>query len=263
MDNLRVYVITHKKFDDSLIRNKQEYYPLLVGKDIGNTGKTNYLADNSGDNISQKNKSFCELTGIYWAWKNQTSDIIGIDHYRRYFVDKKSGKPLSANDIKVILKKYDAILPEKEPDAFLGKTAAQYFGDRHDPLIWTICRDVIKEKYPNYVKDFDWYSYQYSGYSYNMIITYQDIMNKYDEWLFDILFSLDKKINLDQYTDYNQRMWGFVAERLINVWLHHQQINIVEYPVMFVGKKKVIKPFMRKLVGKYWKKTHPIYKYDE
>lgn len=263
MDNVKIYVITHKKFDDKLIKGNKEYDPLLVGKAIGNIGEANYLEDNVADNISEKNKSFCELTGIYWVWKNQKSNIIGFDHYRRYFVNKGSNKLLLSGDIEEILKKYDAILPQKEPDAFLGKTAAQYFGDRHDPLIWTFCRDVIKEKYPDYVKDFDWYSYQYSGYSYNMIITYQNIMNEYNKWLFDILFLLDQKISLKNYTDYNKRMWGFLSERLINVWLHHQQIRIIEYPVMFVGKKKIVKPFIRKLVGRYWKKTHPIYKYDE
>ena len=180
MDNVKIYVITHKKFDDKIIRANKGYYPLLVGKAIGNTEKVNYLADNVADNISEKNKSFCELTGIYWVWKNQKSNIVGFDHYRRYFVNKDSNTLLLSDDIEKILKEYDAILPQKEPDAFLGKTAAQYFGDRHDPLIWTLCRDVIKEKYPNYVKDFDWYSYQYSGYSYNMIITHQNIMNEYN-----------------------------------------------------------------------------------
>lgn len=263
MDNLKIYVITHKSFDEHYIEGKKGYYPLLVGKALGNSGKARYLTDDKADNISSKNKSFCELTGIYWAWKNQDADIVGFDHYRRYFVEHNSKNVLSKKNIENILKKYDAILPQKEPDAFLGKTAAQYFGDRHDPLIWTLCRDIIKEKYPDYVKDFDWYSYQYSGYSYNMIITRQSIMNDYNSWLFDILFSLDKEVNLDKYTNYNQRMWGFVSERLINVWLHHQKLNIVEYPVMFVGKKKRTKAVLRKIVGKYWKRTHPIYEYDE
>lgn len=263
MDNLRIYVITHKKFDDNLIKNSKEYYPLLVGKAIGNKGSESYLKDDSGNNISNKNKSFCELTGIYWAWKNQNTDIVGFDHYRRYFINKKNGKILSSEDITSILKKLDAILPQKEPDAFLGKTAAQYFGDRHDPLIWTLCRDVIKEKYPSYVKDFDWYSYQYSGFSYNMIITTKNIMDKYNSWLFDILFTLEKQIDLNNYTDYNQRMWGFVAERLINVWIHHQKIKVAEYPVKFIGHKKIAKAIARRWVGNYWRRTHPIYKYDE
>ena len=43
------------------------------------------LLDNEGDNISFKNKSYCELTTQYWAWKNQTADYYGFCHYRRYF----------------------------------------------------------------------------------------------------------------------------------------------------------------------------------
>lgn len=260
---MKVYVITHKKFDQSLFKNNPIYVPLLVGTAIGNIGDNNCLSDNTGNNISEKNKNFCELTGIYWVWKNTQDDIVGFDHYRRYFINKSNGKILTAKDIESILKENDAILPQKDPYEFLGKTASQYFGDRHDPLIWTLCRDVIKKKYPEYLDDFDWYSYQYSGYGYNMIISKQEVINAYNKWMFDILFELDKKENLEKYTGYNQRMWGFLSERLINVWLHHQKINVAEYPVKFVGHKKVIKTIIRRLVGKYWKKTHPIYQYDE
>lgn len=256
---MKIYVITHKKFDDNLIRENDIYKPLLVGVSNGNTGGKNYLKDNQGKNISNKNYSFCELTGIYWVWNNEDNDIVGIDHYRRYFVNS-SGSLLSKEEIENDLKKYDAILPQKDPDAFLGKTAAQYFGDRHDPLIWTLCRDIIKEKYPEYIVDFDWYSYQDAGYSYNMIIAKQQLINKYNSWLFNILFELDKKVNLKNYTKYNQRMWGFVSERLINVWIHHQKLAVVEYPVKFIGKQKKVKKLIRKIIGNYWKKTHPIFK---
>lgn len=253
-----IYVITHKDFNDRLIKNNEFYKPLLVGVDNGNVGKSSYLHDNIGDNISKKNDSFCELTGIYWVWKNCNDDIVGFDHYRRYFVDMNKN-PLSSGEIINSLNEYDAILPKKESDAFLGRTASQYFGDRHDPLIWTLCRDIIKDKYPSYIEDFDWYSYQMSGYSYNMIITKNEIMNEYNQWLFDILFELDSKVDLSYYTGYNQRMWGFVSERLINVWLHHQDLRIKEYPVAFVGKKNKLKKVARKIIGNYWKKTHSIF----
>ena len=41
--------------------------------------------DNTGEHISQKNRSYCELTVQYWAWKNAQADYYGFCHYRRYF----------------------------------------------------------------------------------------------------------------------------------------------------------------------------------
>lgn len=260
MDNFKLYVITHKKFDDRIIKNKKYYIPLLVGKDIGNKGKIEYLSDNTGNNISQKNGSFCELTGIYWAWKNDNADIVGFDHYRRYFVDDQRKKqPITEAQVIKTLKNNDIILPEKEKFAFLGKTAAQYFGDRHDPLIWTICRDIISQMYPDYVKDFDWYSRQTSGYSYNMAIGRKELLDQYNEWLFNILFELEKRTDLSVYSNYNTRMYGFVSERLINVWVHHNKLKVKEQPVLFIGKKNIFKNFIRRIVSIYWQKTHTIY----
>lgn len=259
---MKIYVITHKSFDKNLIKNKKIYYPLLVGVENGNKGESSYLRDNFGsDNISSRNKSFCELTGIYWVWKNQDNDIVGFNHYRRYFVNKDK-ELLTEENIKAILDKYDVILPKRDPYAFLGKTAAQYFGDRHDPLIWTLCRDIIKDKYENYLDDFDWYSNQYQGYSFNMIIARQSIINEYNKWMFDILFELSKEINIEKYTGYNQRMWGFLSERLINVWIHHKMLKVYECPVLFTGRKSILKSQVRKYISKYWKRTHLIYKND-
>ena len=80
--NTKILVCCHKK---DIMAVQEPYFPIQLGKtltevDLGIT------TDNTGDNISYKNLSFCELTGIYWAWKNlKNTDIIGLCHYRRYF----------------------------------------------------------------------------------------------------------------------------------------------------------------------------------
>ncbi len=82
------YVITHKVFDDSFL-DKNDYTVLHVG--LNDNCKAEYLRDDTGDNISVKNPNYCELTGIYWIWKNVDNDpteIIGISHYRRYFTTR-------------------------------------------------------------------------------------------------------------------------------------------------------------------------------
>ena len=70
---------------NDIYKSDEQYFPIHVGKEISD--KTiDIQGDNTGDNISDKNKSFCELTGMYWAWKNlKNVDYVGLCHYRRYF----------------------------------------------------------------------------------------------------------------------------------------------------------------------------------
>ena len=91
---VKIIVATHKKYQ---MPKDDMYLPLHVGaegkKDAnGNELDLGYAKDNSGDNISNLNSSFCELTGLYWAWKNIDTDYIGLAHYRRHFSMKKKPK---------------------------------------------------------------------------------------------------------------------------------------------------------------------------
>ena len=78
---MSMYVITHKKFNYPI---PDGYIPLLVGANR-NENPGNYMTDNTGKNISDKNLNYSELTGLYWLWKNNHDENIGISHYRRYF----------------------------------------------------------------------------------------------------------------------------------------------------------------------------------
>ena len=117
MKNIKIIVATHKKYQ---MPEEKMYLPIHVGKegkqDLGYTG------DNTGDNISNKNNFYCELTGMYWAWKNLDADYIGLCHYRRYFsCSKKIPKEeqekfkavLHEDEVNKIIEKTDVILPKK------------------------------------------------------------------------------------------------------------------------------------------------------
>lgn len=244
-----IYIMTHKPYKLNFKKEKI-YEDLLLGAALGNTGNANTLKDNTGDNISNKNKSYCELTGIYWVWKNSTSKVIGVDHYRRFFVkNENSPELLSEDDIKRILKKYNIIMPKRDLNIFTNKTAAQFFGDQHDPLVWTLCRDLIMEKFPTYLNDFDWFSRQKTGYVFNMFIGQKDLLDVYFEWLFQILDALEKEIDLSVYNDYNKRMYGFVAERLINIWIHHNNLKVKEIPVYMTDKPSLKEKIKAKILS--------------
>lgn len=85
--NTEIYIISHKEFEKPKLEG---YKSLLVGSIFHPDIKEKFdYCDDAGDNISFKNKSFCELTGLYWIWKNSNADIIGLCHYRRYFTKSK------------------------------------------------------------------------------------------------------------------------------------------------------------------------------
>ena len=102
--DVRLYVMTHKKIAEIA---DPMYIPMQVGK----AGKEDfgYLGDDTGDNISEKNSAYCELTGMYWLWKNIDCDVIGICHYRRYFT--RDEKLLEKSYIEKLIKEYSIIIP--------------------------------------------------------------------------------------------------------------------------------------------------------
>lgn len=211
--------MTHKKIDaipDDM------YIPLQVGR----AGKQSfgYTGDNTGDNISAKNPMYCELTGIYWLWKNIDCDVIGICHYRRYFT--RAGKLLGKAYIERTVRQYPIIIPNSscvdEDDVYA------HYAKRHYAKDLDLCREVIAEKYPKYLAAFDYAMQTILVSVGNIWITKKDIFNRYCRWLFDILFEVENRIDLRDYDDYQKRVIGFLAERLFRVWLFMQPEAITE-----------------------------------
>jgi hypothetical protein len=251
---MKIYIITHKKFEK--ITDSDLYQPLLVGADF-NKGEKDYLRDNDfSGNISSKNKNYCELTGLYWIWKRSKEDVVGLCHYRRYFATSRHLQRINLLKKKTLfrlLKSYDIILPQREEEIYNGMTAKEQFSTCHDVEVWDKCKNIIKITEFDYLKDFDWFEKQTTGFCYNMIISSKKIIDQYCAWLFPILFELEEQVDLSQYDNYNQRMFGFVSERLLNVWIHHQNFKIKELPVYFVDKP---------LTEKVSNKLHSIFNRD-
>ena len=228
-EKTEIYVVTHKKFEQP---KDDMYIPIQAGASINeNLG---YLTDNVGDNISEKNKNYCELTALYWMWKNCKADIVGLTHYRRYFFkkrfDNKIEKIIDEEYIKKILNDYDLIIPE--PEYVLKYTVGQEYKLKHHEKDLKNCRNIVKNKYPEYLQYFDKVMDSRILYQYNMLITNKKLFDNYCTWLFDILFELEKITDLSGYDDYNKRIYGFLSERLFNVWLlKNNNLKIKELPV--------------------------------
>lgn len=232
----KIFIATHKK---STFPKEKIYIPIQVG--AAKNQNLGILADNLGRNISDQNSNFCELTALYYIWKNEEDyDTIGLCHYRRYFfknIFKRNilENVLEAEEIDNIMKKYDIILPE--PLALGKLTVKEQYAKFHNVSDFERCREIIQLKHKEYLEAFDNVSNRHYLYAYNMFIMKKQEFYDYMEWVFDILFELQKQINIDLYDDYNKRVYGFLSERLFNVWLDKNNFNIKTVPVFNTESK--------------------------
>jgi len=229
--DIKIMVAAHKPYK---MPKDNIYFPVHVGAE----GKKsiNFTPDNTGDNISAKNPNYCELTGLYWIWKNKKYDVLGVVHYRRYFAVKKTRDKWDSialeKDIKNAIKKAPIILPKKR-NYFIETNYSQYV-HAHHPQDLDITREIISEKYPDYIYDFDKSMKRTKGHRFNMFIMKRKYADEYCKWLFDILFELEKRLDISSYSKYDARVFGFVSERLLDVFIAANKYKYIEMPVVFM-----------------------------
>ncbi len=244
---VKIYIATHKELQYPY---KECYIPIQVGADINK--KLNYMGDNTGDNISKKNKNYCELTALYWIWKNSEADIVGLEHYRRYLYknifSNKAKNLLSKEDIIKTLNKYDIILPK--PMYMSKNNVKEQFAIKHNVEDLQVCKEIIKEIYPEYEESFDKVMNSHHMYTCNMVITKKEIFNDYMKWLFDILFEVEKRVDISKYSDYNKRIYGFLSERLFNVWLDLNNKFLIKETAIYNIEENFIKQFLQNIKRK-------------
>jgi hypothetical protein len=256
MNNIKTdfYVLTHKKINELKL---SDYSILQVGKFFTDEVHAD-LNDYTGDNISIKNKNYSELTGQYWVWKNKLgSNNVGFVHYRRFFskshfsINKKYY--LTSKLASKIFLKYDIILPKKLYfwNFNVAKTYENGNGYEKD-LILT--RKSIELLYPSYIETFDSFLKTHNGFYFNMFVTKSDIYNDYMTWLFEILFHLESNLSIESYNVQEARVFGYISELLLNVYVQKNKLKIKEYPVIFVEESifsrhlSIIKFYVKKIL---------------
>lgn len=246
MKNTKIIVCCHKQ---DVMASQEPYLPIHVGKALSNQD-LGIQADNEGDNISEKNHSYCELTGMYWAWKNlKNVDIIGLAHYRRYLdfhhqCDQVLPEtPFSTNQFDSI----DLSIPQSVIDSICDGVAyvAQPRFYRSslflDYCLAHISDDIrTLEKYMLTTQPEDikraWYETMHRSCQlrhYNMFIMTWHDFDAYCSWLFPILGEMEKRIDITHYTPVQGRIFGYMAERLLNVWLKSKHFKLHEQPLIW------------------------------
>ena len=245
-------VAAHKPYwmpEDSI------YLPIHVGKegkaDIG------YQGDNTGDNISCKNPNYCELTAIYWAWKNLDADYIGLVHYRRYFTKKevrsvegKRRQVLSAKDWECVLKKTPIVVPGKRK-YYVESNRSHYIHAHHPEGLEELER-IIHEQYPDYVPAMEKVMNRTWAHMFNMFVMDKRYYDAYCEWMFAILAEIEKNVDISTYSAYEARIYGFVSELMLDIWLEKNQLDYSEQNVSFMEKQNWLKKgskFLARKIG--------------
>lgn len=251
---MKIFNITHKPIP---YLNNELYTAFQVNSNANPMIFDSILQDNSLDNIASKNDNYCELTACYWLWKNlEDIDSIGLCHYRRYFnffPNKYSLKPATQKRIssiklkkhkiattpiesqkkiiETVLKKVDFILP-KPLQLKKSITDDYIFHHRESDLIEV--KKIILAKYPDYKNSIvSFLDNNNQFYQCNMMITSKQNWDNYHAWLFDVLFELEKNIVIPEDV-FQRRLFGFLSERLFNLYIRHNQFKIKEYPLLFV-----------------------------
>lgn len=242
------------------------YKTLLVGASVNlKDGDTWYdLRDDiPNDNISYKNHSYCELTGIYWLWKHCQDDNIGVCHYRRFFTKKKGWRNdlstiIDKNFTNSILAQYDIILPEIHS---FGVTVSHYLYNMYgslESIMSNTLRNIFVERYPDYLTVYDQVMNGYFSYTWNMMVANEKNFKNYCSWMFDILFEYEEKLN--KLIDFNnlsknqQRLYGFVSERLLTIWVNKNKLKVYQCPVLFTEEDRSINGQIKK-----WAHFHAYY----
>lgn len=259
-NNCKIYVLHYKNGEP--FPDIHGYIHILAGKET-NTQPSNLRGDNTGDNISAKNSFYSELTGIFWIHKNQSSDIIGTCHYRRFFTAK--GEPLKYKLKRLLyyfvglnigrhgliytsnqkywvnriltceeaiqyLDEFDAIMPIKRK---LRQTVECHYKKYHHVSDLQLLRNIIEEKMPDYASSFEATLQQKRLYANNMMVMKRQNFDALCNWLFMLLFEFEKRVDLTNFVDYQQRIFGFLSERLITTWVNHHHLKVKEFPLIY------------------------------
>lgn len=262
--NLKIFVSCHKPA--KVIRNGY-LVPVLLGAMKNETKMEGAVRDNKGDNISELNPSYCEMTAQYYAWKNVDLDYYGFFHYRRYlsfnekrFIEDEFGNVIEAypgdaviekyglNEkvIESIVKKYDVVIPERKSLQRIGErwgTVREHYKKAPHLHVkdFDLMLDIIDENYPEYSKIAHDFAEGHVMCFCNMYIMKKELFFKYSEFVFGVLKEFCKRADMTQYDTEALRTPGHLAERLFNIFLlkleqDNPDLKVIELQTVYFEK---------------------------
>lgn len=201
-------------------------YPIQAGAELTDQTLTD-LKDNQGDNISFKNRNYCELTAAYYAWKHSQAAYKGICHYRRIFdiSDEQMQKLLEAG------REWDVILPypsvyypniEKEHTRYVKETD------------WEAMLRALEEAAPEYLEAYERYAAMGGQhfFNFNMLIARAEVFDDYCNFLFTVL-ERTEELTMPKGSERADRFAGYLGENLTTIYFLR---NCDKWKIIYAGK---------------------------
>ena len=260
MSDIKLFICCHKRVQ---VPKHPLLAPLQVGAALAGDHFPGFLHDDTGDNISVKNCSYCELTAQYWAWKNTGADYYGFFHYRRYlYPDIKTKRPyrvegaasrslldkLGYAGFEPLIRQYD-IIAAKGENMYVPVREHYANAPNHHRKDLELVEQIVREHHPEMAGAMETYLSGSICYFGNIYIMRRKVFYGYCAWLFPILEAFDQRADTSGYSEQESRVDGYLAERLFGVYLAYQEnrLKILELPrVHFYPKAEYVR---RKLLN--------------
>ena len=261
---IRIFVSRRIDVDSVSVPNPL-YVPVRCGA-VFDRSVSPIQGDDTGDNISQKRMTFCELTVQYWAWKNREADYYGLCHYRRYLAF--SGKPYRLNEhglvpwpdlteramqrfglldekkMRETISAYDLVIPQpadvrKMPLPHGKAKTVRELWEAHDGIFFhkkIIDRmfELIAQLAPDYLQAAKEYFAGSYFYGFNCYIMKRELFFH----LCQLQFSILNKIEKESCKEENfPRSPAYIGEILFGIFCYHAEVcdkkTVLKLPLIF------------------------------
>ncbi|MFI3300971.1 MAG: DUF4422 domain-containing protein [Candidatus Gastranaerophilales bacterium] len=271
MSKVKIYV----SYKDKHIPLKSDVIKQIqTGRAIADEIFEEMIGDDTGDNISSLNPSYCELSAFYWIWKNYAQignpEHIGFMHHRRHLLfgdnictenlpicfigmnEEYISQKLAEQNIPKYISNYDMLVAspihsdltlEEQYAFYHHKTDFEYLLEilkKHSMEDYNLMQKHKKDKYVYFL---------------NMFVMPKDMFFEYCSWIFPIIEIFYAQYKEREYDEYQKRL--FIGERLTSLFIEKKKLEgfkIKELPFSFV---EIPETFNRsnynKNVIKYWK----------
>lgn len=262
---MSIYIVSHLR----LYRPRSQGYRVMYVGPQSTSFSSDDFADNDSSltpNISFKNKTYCELTALHQITQlhaHSPDTVVGLVHYRRRFINgskwlrqiiRSTQKAkwcrgisnfllhryeLTKDQASHLLASYDVILPTFTQ---LKKSVCESYSDAHIAEDWHKVKQIIHTDFTEYANAFDQFESQNSIHLYNMFVARAGFLQSYADWLFPVMEQLEQVIDTRERDDFQSRVFGFLSERLFNVYLlKHSELKVLQMPVVQLYNQSVVR----------------------
>ena len=219
----RLLVAAHKPY---WMPADQLYLPVQVNAAKAQNCIEGFQRDDEGDNISRKNARYCELTALWWGWRNLECDSLGLVHYRRHFAGAGERGVLTSDEAESLLAKAPVVVPKARN--YMIESAASHYTHTHDASHLDVLRASVQAVSPKRIEFYDKTLASTRVHMFNMLLMRRDVLDPYCQWLFDVLSVVEDRIDFSGMTAFEERCVGRLGEFLLDVWLRSEAVPYTE-----------------------------------